>query len=120
MSPAIALLIATVWWDGVPAHCLVDTGSTHSLLSHHAATQIGTKQGPYGTVLFQTPGGTLSGQVFRVSNVGTASLGWDYALPVVVEDGLLPNGGSCLLGADLLRQQPITLDFQRGTMERAA
>ena len=113
------LLLLVVYWDGVPSRCLVDTGATHSVIRSSVAAQVGTKSGPYATLLLKGFGGDIQGEVYRIPNVGTQALGWSYARPVVVPDSVMVNGYDCIIGVDLLGQQPVRMDFVLGTLEVA-
>ena len=114
------LLHLTVWFDGVPLDCLIDTGSPYTILSQGTAARLGTMVPVSGeTVEFRGIGGaTTLGHFYQVSNVGTDDIGWPVAFPVVVPNGAMV-GMSCLVGTDLLGQQPLLIDIQRQVLRAA-
>jgi hypothetical protein len=111
---AILLLLLTVWFDGVPVSCAVDTGAEMTVLRASTAAQIGTRSAPLSTARLQGIGGetgTVEAQLVYIPHIGTHELGWPGAVVAVVPDGALPV--DCLLGLDLLSQQTVVIDWQR-------
>ena len=112
------LLVLQVYFDGVPVPCLVDTGATMTVLSATQAERIGSRSGPFAKVRAQTVSGQpLWGDVWRIPNVGTDSIGWSHALPLVVPAKSMTH--DCVLGTDLLGQQPIVIDWVRREVRAA-
>lgn len=103
-------LYIQVFMDGVPVRCLVDTGAQSTFITESVAVRLGTLSPPLS---FQTAiaanGSKFIGTLRSVRNVGTADLGWNEATLMVVPDAVLIT--PCILGTDLLAQQPIVIDW---------
>lgn len=118
------LLAATLWiiafFDGVPLHCLVDTGANMTIVSATSAAQLGTLGPTRGTVLLRTvTGEIISGERRFIPNIGIKDrFGWSGGEIVVLLDAKFPWG--CILGTDFLSQQPIVIDWQRGEIRPMA
>ena len=111
------LLTIQVWFDGVPTQCVVDSGSTYTIVTRSAAARMGTLSPVVAQATIQGIGGTPQQvEVRYIPNVGTAHLGWPGAEVLVVDDGVLPGSIKCLLGADLLGQQPLMIDWVTQTV----
>lgn len=107
------LLFLTVWFNGVPVNCLVDSGASATILSATQAVQIPELGPSLATTQLSTLNGQwVHGEVHMVANVGTAYLGWTRVPVVVLPDEAL-DGTGCILGANLLGRQPVVLDWQR-------
>ena len=112
------MLFLTVYFDGVPIRCVADTGSAATVLSQSAAARVGTLSAPLERLDLAREGGRrLAGRRHTVPNVGTGHLGWERASVVVLpdEDSVFP----CVLGANLLAQQDITIRWGNGQIYRA-
>ena len=113
-------LFVTVWFDGVaiPGGCLVDTGASATVLRRSEAARLGTLGPPGSTATFTAASDTtFVATSHRIPNVGTADLGWSSATVWVVPDGQLSQ--ACILGTDLLGQQPIIIDWYAQRVRRA-
>jgi gag-polyprotein putative aspartyl protease len=99
--------------------CLVDTGADTTIISQTAA-EGGSLGRPLNMLRLQSlSGAPFEGAVHRVP-VRTEALSWPEARVVVVPDAALA-GWSCILGVNLLSQQPITIDWEeRSVRPRAA
>lgn len=108
---AFILLFITVWFDGIPARCLVDTGATATIITPPLASRIGTLGPVLGQDMLRTADNTsLAIRWHRVANIGTNHFGWSDGV-IAVSATSLP-GIDCVIGTDLLGRQPITLDWQ--------
>lgn len=109
------LLLVTVLFGGVEARCLVDTGSEATLVSERLAAQLPVALRVQHVA--QVPllgGGAVPTDLLVMPEVRTGELIWTNVNVYTLPDGFLP-GSECLLGADLLRRQPVALlwDEQR-------
>jgi predicted aspartyl protease len=108
-------LFITVSFNGTPVHCLVDTGATHTVVAQEAAAAIGGLSQPLQAIRLSAANGTpMNGAVYRVPDVRTAHLSWPEGSVVVVPGDVLDKSTPCVLGINLLGQQPIFIDWQAG------
>ena len=109
----LLMLVVRVWFSGVPASCLVDTGASLTVVSQAFADQLaaaGALARPAGqTTLTVANGQAVTAQVYDVPNVGTTTVGWPRGLVAVVPDGTLVQ--PCVLGNSFLAQQPLVLSW---------
>lgn len=112
---AAALLYVQAFFNGVAFSCLVDTGSTHTLLRQSAASTVPALSRPITSVsLVAANGSSFAGQLTTVASVKTKHLSWASVQVVIVPDELFSQ--TCLLGMNVLGQQPITVDLQTGEL----
>lgn len=114
-----AALYLTVFMDGVPVRCLVDTGANMTVVSSANAVRLGTLGPVVGTMLLRTvTGDTIAGERRFIPNVGIKDrFGWAGGEIVVLPDARFPWG--CVLGTDFLGQQPIMIDWSTGDVRPA-
>ena len=107
-APSPPSIHVTVFFQGLPVRCLVDTGATVSLLDRTAANRIPSAFWP-GVALDVTLGGRVSpAQWAWVADVGTTDIGFGGAWVVAMDSA----ESVCLLGADVLaRHGAVVLDF---------
>ena len=110
------LLAVLVYFDGVAQPCVVDTGTQYTVVTERAAARMGTL-GPvvHRLDLRGAGGGAVAGALRYIPNIGTRLLGWSGALVAVVPDDAIA-GFDCVLGIDLLGQQPIVIDWANGAV----
>ncbi|MER3425335.1 MAG: hypothetical protein C4293_20975 [Nitrospiraceae bacterium] len=96
---------------------ILDTGATHTILSHEVARDLGIlADGRVGTVTLKTAGGPVQAELIRVNTIrlGDAEV---RDVPAAVHDiPDVPPGVDGLLGLTFLNQFLVTLDIQRGEL----
>lgn len=99
-----------VWFDDVSISCLVDTGSSLTVLNHTTARRLSTLTETGASVSLRAAnGGTLDGRIHAVQRVRAADLTWLQGdLAVFPDEQLIVP---CILGMNLLGQQPIVIDW---------
>lgn len=113
---AALLLMVTVFFDGTPVECAVDTGSAITVLAASRAERIPSKTLQPMTLSLQGVGGkTLSAPVYQLRTISTGDLHWQDPIIAVLPDETL-GSTSCLLGMDLLGRQPIAFDWKARTV----
>ncbi len=112
---AAMLYVAVTFGAAAPVSCLVDTGAQVTVLGSSVAERAGSAHWlptPGGfPVIRLTNGALLPVEQRRVHLVRTADLSWRYADVVIIQDeaaALRPD--YCVLGYDLLGQQPVIVD----------
>lgn len=109
------ILTLTVWFDGVPVDCIVDTGSTVTALRASQAVQIGTLGPVLSTVAVGFANNTTAkAEVRPARHIGTSTMGWPGTNVWVLPDDQL--SAPCLLGMDLLGRQPLRIDWETQTL----
>ena len=110
-------LFMTVSFDGTPARCLVDTGASHTVITQDLASHIPSLAKPsFAVQLAAASGAAINGELRTVRSAGTDYLSWKDPSVVVVPDGVLNPGTSCVVGMNLLGQQPVFFDWQTGQL----
>ncbi|HAM57615.1 MAG TPA: hypothetical protein DCQ64_20260 [Candidatus Rokubacteria bacterium] len=117
-------LLVTVWFNGLAVPCVVDTGAAFTAVRrsvYDAIPQqpVAPRARPFPRYLFPVTvmtanGALVHGVVEPVHEVRTEYLTWHDAEVLVVADE--QAAFSCLLGANLLRQQPLVLDWEAQTV----
>lgn len=99
-----------VWFDDVSISCLVDTGSSLTVVNHTTARRLSTLTETGASVSLRAAnGGTLDGRIHAVQRVRAADLTWPQGdLAVFPDEQLIVP---CILGMNLLGQQPIVIDW---------
>lgn len=115
-------LLVTAWFGDVPLPCLVDSGSTATILSEGAAAQVPTLGEPWGTRPLGglTDGGLITGTYRTVPEVWVGDLYWTD-VPVVVVPGARIGAleHTCILGATVLARQDLVIDWKGRTLRAA-
>ncbi|MGH2368471.1 MAG: retroviral-like aspartic protease family protein, partial [Chloroflexota bacterium] len=119
VAPEDGVLLATgtanvihipVWFDGVPVTCLLDTGASMTVLNQSTAQRLGTLANRRRQVALRAANGAIiKGNVHAINHVGTATISWPASDVVVFPDDQLSE--PCILGVNLLGQQPIVIDW---------
>ena len=114
-------LLILVTFNGVPARCLVDTGASHTVISQELAGQVpGLTPALMTTQLVTASGAPMTGAVHVVPTANTEYFRWRDALVVVVPSSALAQGWSCILGLNLLAQQPVLFDWRNAEIRPVA
>lgn len=112
----LLVLLLTVWFDGRPLECLVDTGSYGTLLTERAAAQVrhALVDPQDGYTVQDASGIVLPARSYTARHVGTAHLGWERGQVLVVPDGGGLHERPCILGMNFLSRQPLLFDWAAG------
>lgn len=99
-----ALFLLSVWFDGVPATCVVDTGANASFIRASLAAKIGTLGPAVSENTTTLPNDTrIVSTSHVVPNFGTQAFGLPEAHIRVVPDAQLVTT-ECLIGMNVLRR----------------
>lgn len=112
---AAAALVITIWFNGAPVSCHVDTGSPVTILSQTTANRVPALGPPVGKIGLVGVGGEHTlGNTYHVANAGNALFGWNDGRILVFPDEKV--GVDCLLGRDYLGRQPIGITWSPGAV----
>ena len=93
---------------------IVDTGASHSVVSHRLATELGLySDSTMGTVTMNTVGGSVQVPLARIKSVRLAEAEVKDSVVVIHDLPDSPAGVDGLLGLSALRQFQVTLDPTR-------
>lgn len=96
------------------ARLIVDTGASHSIVSHRLALELGLfSDSTMGTVTMNTVGGSLQAPVARIKSIRLAEAEVKDSVVVIHDIPDFPAGVEGLLGLSALRQFEVTLDSTR-------
>jgi clan AA aspartic protease (TIGR02281 family) len=123
MNPTVAvplqqvghLFVVTVKLNGEQdALLIVDTGASHSIVSHRLATELGLySDSTMGTVTMNTVGGSVQAPLARIKSIRLAEAEVKDSIVVIYDLPDSPKGVEGLLGLSALRQFQVTLDPTR-------
>jgi len=93
------------------ARLIVDTGASHSIVSHRLAVELGLfSDSTTGTVMMNTVGGTVQVPVVHMKSIRLAEAEVKDSVVVIHDLPDAPAGVEGLLGLSALRQFQVTLD----------
>ena len=108
-------LLVSAWFGDVELPCLVDTGSTATILSEGAAAKVSTLGQPWGTrpIGGLTAEAPILGTYRTVPEVWAGDLYWTD-VPVVVVPGARIGTLEhvCILGATVLARQDLAIEWR--------
>lgn len=106
------LFVVTVQLNGErDAQLIVDTGASHSIVSHRLALELGLySDSTMGTVTMNTVGGSVQAPLARMKSIRLAEAEVKDSVVVVHDLPESPEGVEGLLGLSALRQFQVTLD----------
>lgn len=106
------LFVVTVRLNGEQdAPLIVDTGASHSIVSHRLATELGLySDSSMGTVTMNTVGGSVQAPLARMKSIRLAEAEVRDSVVVIYDLPDSPKGIEGLLGLSALRQFQVTLD----------
>ncbi|HEY6289447.1 MAG TPA: retropepsin-like aspartic protease, partial [Nitrospiraceae bacterium] len=96
------------------ARLIVDTGASHSIVSHRLAIELGLySDSTMGTVTMNTVGGSVQAPLARIKSIRLAEAEVRDSVVVIYDLPDSPGGVEGLLGLSALRQFQVTLDPTR-------
>lgn len=96
------------------ARLIVDTGASHSIVSHRLALELGLySDSSMGTATINTVGGSLQAPLARIKSIRLAEAEAKDSVVVIHDLPDAPAGVEGLLGLSALRQFEVTLDSTR-------
>jgi clan AA aspartic protease (TIGR02281 family) len=106
------LFVVTVKLNGEQdAQLIVDTGASHSIVSHRLAIELGLySDSTMGTVTMNTVGGSVQAPLARIKSIRLAEAEVKDSVVVIHDLPDSPKGVEGLLGLSALRQFQVTLD----------
>lgn len=106
------LFVVTVKFNGEQdARLIVDTGASHSIVSHRLAIELGLySDSTMGTVTMNTVGGSVQAPLARIKSIRLAEAEVRDSVVVIHDLPDSPAGVEGLLGLSALRQFQVTLD----------
>jgi clan AA aspartic protease (TIGR02281 family) len=106
------LFVVTVRLNGEQdARLIVDTGASHSVVSHRLAMELGLYSDvSMGTVTMNTVGGSVQAPLVRIKSIRLAEAEVRDSVVVVHDLPDSPGGVEGLLGLSALREFQVTLD----------
>ena len=106
------LFVATVRLNGEQdARLIVDTGASHSIVSHRLAIELGLySDSTMGTATMNTVGGSVQVPLARIKSIRLAEAEVRDSVVVIYDLPDSPAGVEGLLGLSALRQFQVTLD----------
>jgi len=109
------LFVATVKLNGEQdARLIVDTGASHSIVSHRLAVELGLySDSSMGTATMNTVGGPVQAPMARIKSIRLAEAEVKDSVVVIHDLPDSPAGVEGLLGLSALRQFQVTLDPTR-------
>lgn len=103
------------------ARLILDTGASHSLLSHKIAQDLGLfSRPPVALVTLQTVGGSVQAEVVQVESIELAGAEVRQSLAAVHDMPDAPPGVEGLLGQSFLRQFEVTVNAAKGELRLKA
>jgi len=112
------LLIVTVHLNhDRQAKLILDTGASHSLLSHRMAQELGLFSfPPVALVTLQTVSGAVQAEVVQVESIELAGAEVRHSLAAIHDMPDAPPGIEGLLGQSFLRQFEVTVNAAKGEL----
>ena len=109
------LFVAMVKLNGEQdARLIVDTGASHSIVSHRLAVELGLySDSSMGTATMNTVGGPVQAPLARIRSIRLAEAEVKESVVVIYDLPDFPAGVEGLLGLSALRQFQVTLDPTR-------
>ncbi|MEP6959397.1 MAG: retropepsin-like aspartic protease [Nitrospirota bacterium] len=109
------LFVVTVKLNGEQdARLIVDTGASHSIVSHRLAIELGLySDSSMGTVTMNTVGGPVQAPLARIKSFRLAEAEVKDSVVVIYDLPDSPAGVEGLLGLNAMRQFQVTLDPTR-------
>jgi clan AA aspartic protease (TIGR02281 family) len=109
------LFVATVKLNGEQdARLIVDTGASHSIVSHRLAIELGLySDSSMGAVTMNTVGGPVQAPLARIKSIRLGEAEVRDSIVVIHDLPDSPTGVEGLLGLSALRQFQVTLDPTR-------
>ena len=109
------LFVATVKLNGEQdARLIVDTGASHSIVSHRLAIELGLySDSSMGAATMNTVGGPVQAPMARIKSIRLAEAEVKDSVVVIYDLPDSPAGVEGLLGLSALRQFQVTLDPTR-------
>jgi len=106
------LFVVTVKLNGEQdARLIVDTGASHSVVSHRLASELGLYSDvTMGTVTMNTVGGSVQAPLVRIKSIRLAEAEVKDSVVVIHDLPDAPGGVEGLLGLSALREFQVTLD----------
>lgn len=106
------LFVATAKLNGEQdARLIVDTGASHSIVSHRLAIELGLySDSTMGTATMNTVGGSVQAPLARIKSIRLAEAEVRDSVVVIYDLPDSPSGVEGLLGLSALRQFQVTLD----------
>lgn len=116
------LFVATVRLNGEQdARLIVDTGASHSIVSHRLAIELGLySDSAMGTATMNTVGGPVQAPMARIKSIRLAEAEVKDSVVVIYDLPDSPAGVEGLLGLSALRQFQVTLDPTRKVLSLQA
>ena len=103
------------------ARLILDTGASHSLLSHKIAQDLGLfSLPPVALVTLQTVGGSVQAEVVQVESIELAGAEVRQSLAAIHDMPDAPPGVDGLLGQSFLRQFEVTVNAAKGELRLKA
>lgn len=100
------------------ARLIVDTGASHTLLSHGIALTLGLfSLPPVAVVTLHTVGGSVQSEVVRVDSIELAGAEVRQSLAAIHDMPDAPPGVEGLLGQSFLRQFEVTMNAAKGELQ---
>lgn len=112
------LLIVTVSLNhDRPAKLIVDTGASHTLLSHKIAQDLGLfSLPPVALVTLQTVSGSVQAEVVQIDSIQLAGAEVRQSLAAIHDMPEAPPGIEGLLGQSFLHQFEVTVNGAKGEL----
>ncbi len=112
------LLIVPIQVNGTrKARLILDTGASHTILSHEVSQDLGLLSAARSTsVTLKTAGGPVQAELVRVDSIRVAEAEVRNSLVAVYDMPDVPRGVDGLLGLSFLNQFQVTLDTARGEL----
>lgn len=112
------LLIVTVSLNhDRPANLIVDTGASHTLLSHQIAQDLGLfSLPPVALVTLQTVSGSVQAEVVQIDSIQLAGAEVLKSLAAIHDMPKAPPGIEGLLGQSFLHQFEVTVNGAKGEL----
>ena len=111
------ILSLLVFFNGHPVQCVVDTGATMTSVRASVLAPVAGQEQWGAQEFVGLANVPVNVTLMLVPNVGTEDLGWERAMIASVPDEALPV--DCVLGVDLLGQQPVRIDWSGRRVVRA-
>lgn len=106
-------IYVTVFFNGYPVTCLVDSGSSTTIVRSTVAANVPARGPVIRRDQFRSATGSVGSlEYYRIANAGTRDLGWNN-VEIAASSDLAPasvGGPDCIMGMNLLGLQPVILD----------
>jgi clan AA aspartic protease (TIGR02281 family) len=111
------LIVSTQVNGSRDARLILDTGASHTILSHDVAGDLGLLSGRQTRfVTLKTAGGPVQAELVRVNSIRIADAEVRNSLVAVYDMPDAPEGVEGLLGLTFLKQFQVTLDTAKGVL----